>query len=178
LYNPEAGRLPVHGGTTSIEEGAVTVGEVAIPEDPNALYPNQIFINWENVFALVGYRMSRRVLYPGQRVEIRLFWQALNPPTDQDYKVFLHIMEGWETRWAGRDGNPVTPDESTRTWIAGEIYKDDREIKLPDDIPPGSYTIELGWFSASDEHRLNIVADDGHIVDNWLLLNTIEVVAR
>ena len=75
LYNPDAGRLPVQGGT-SAEAGTLRVGEVAIPEDPNAEYSNQTFINWENRFALVGYKMSRRVLHPGQRVEIRLYWQA------------------------------------------------------------------------------------------------------
>ncbi len=176
LYNPDAGRLPVQGGS-SAEAGTLIVGEVMIPEDSNVEYPNQMFINWENRFALVGYKIDRRVLKPGQRMKIRLYWQALDPSGDQDYKVFLHIVEGWDQRWAGRDGNPVSPDESTRNWIVGDVYKDTREIKLPDDIPPGTYTIELGWFSDSDGHRLNIVAEDGHIVDNWLPLNTIQVVA-
>jgi len=182
LYNPELGRLPVHGATPTeeaspSEQGVLTIGEVDIPDDPNAEYRNPMFINWGNYFALVGYKMDPRVLHPGQEIEFRLFWQALDPPPDEDYKVFLHVMEGWETRWAGRDGNPVSPDEETRTWIPGEVYKDRRTIKLPNDIPPGTYTIELGLFSATDEHRLNIIAKDGHIVDNWLPLNTIQVVA-
>jgi hypothetical protein len=35
----------------------------------------------------------------------------------------------------------------------------------------------LGLFSNEDGERLYIVAEDGHIIDDWLPLSTIRVVA-
>ncbi len=173
LYHPELGRLPFSRPDAPNE--ALQIARLQVEGDPAAEYPNQTFVNWDNHFALIGYTIEPRVLWQGQYTLVTLYWQALNPPQNEAYKVFLHIMEGWDVRWAGNDGNPAHPDITTQTWSPGEIYIDVRELRLPRETPPGIYQIELGWFADSDGHRLNIVAEDGHIIDNWLLLNTITV---
>ncbi len=172
LYDSDGTRLPVG------EEGddALVFGRVRIPDNPEADYPNQTFINWDGHFALVGYTIEPRVVRAGKRTTVKLYWQALDPPQDESYKVFLHITQGWDRQWAGNDGNPGEPDASTTDWIPGQVIVDRRRIQLPDNMPPGIYTLELGWFSDRSGERLNIVAEDGHIIDNWLALNTIRVV--
>jgi len=173
LYNPDLGRLPI--STSQATDSALGIGQVELAADPSAEYPNQIFVNWDNHFALVGYTIEPRVLHPGEKTWVTLYWQALDPPREEDFKVFLHVMEGWDNQWAGNDGNPVEPDGFTRYWVAGQVYEDRRKLRLPPDIPPGEYVLELGWFSDTDGERLNILASDGHIIDNWLALNTIRV---
>lgn len=173
LYNSEAGRLPI--AYTGTPDAALPIGEVAIEADPDAAYPNQIFINWENHFALVGYEIRNRVRPAGKHVIVTLYWQALDPPQDEDFKVFLHVVRGWEGNFAGLDGAPVYPDARTSEWTPGEVYVDERKVRLPKTIPPGLYELELGWFSAVDGSRLDITAEDGHIVDDWLLLSPILV---
>ena len=174
LYNPERGRLPIdHPGAY---EAALWVGQTAIVGDPDAEYPNQTYINWGNCFALLGYTIEPRVLLPGQKTIITLYWLALDPPPDEDYKVFLHIVQGWDAKWAANDGPPVSGTTQTRYWAPGEIHVDARPVRLPGDIPPGIYEIEIGWFSDTDGARLDILAEDGHIIDDWLLLNTLMVV--
>jgi hypothetical protein len=174
LYHPELGRLPIDAPGSS--ESALQVGRVEVKADPATQYPNEVFVNWDNRFALIGYTIEPRALPPGGRTWVTLYWRAVDPPQDEDFKVFLHVMEGWERQWAGSDGNPVEPNGFTRYWVAGQVYEDRRKLRLPDDIPAGEYTLELGWFSDEDGERLNILAEDGHIIDNWLPLNTIRVV--
>lgn len=173
LYNPEAGRLPIDH--PDAEDEALRLAGIVVEADPDAEYPNPLFINWDNRFALVGYKIKRRVLQPGMNVKVVLYWQALDPPQDEDYYVFLHVVKGWEAKLASFDGAPVGPDVRTSEWVPGEVYEDVRKLKLPEDTPPGFYELELGWFSGTDGERLNIIAEDGHIVDSWLLLNTIRV---
>jgi hypothetical protein len=173
LSNPEAGVLPV------MDEGKlkdrIKLADIAINAEPDAEYPSQTFVNWDDHFALVGYSIEPRAMLPGEKFAVTLYWKALNPPQEDDYKVFLHVMEGWEVQWAANDGNPVWANESTRAWVSGEVYQDERSIRLPKDIAPGNYTLELGWFADASGQRLNIIADDGHIIDNWLPLNSIRV---
>jgi hypothetical protein len=173
LSNPEEGVITV------LDEGKlkdrIKLADITIEADPDAEYPSQTFVNWDNRFALVGYSIEPRALLPGGEFVVTLYWKALNPPQEDDYKVFLHVMEGWEFQWAARDGNPVWANESTRSWIPGEVYQDERPVHLSADIPPGNYTIELGWFADASGKRLNIIAEDGHIIDNWLPLNSIRV---
>ena len=173
LFN-EQGRLKVSGKGQGSDQ--VQLGQINIAKKPGAKYPNEVFVNWDNHFALVGYTIEPRVLYPGQKLFVTLYWKALNPPKDDPYMVFLHVTQSWETRLAGADGNPVSPNTSTQNWESGEVYTDERKIRVPRRTPPGFYTLELGWFSATSGERLNIVADDGHIIDNWIPLNTITVI--
>ncbi len=174
LYNPDAGRLPVERlGTT---EDKLTVGHVAIEADPTAIYPNQGFTNWEDRFALLGYTIEPRTLTPGQQMVVTLYWQAITPPADEDFKVFLHVLDDQQTIWGLYDGPPVGASMRTSGWETGDIYEDVRTLSLRPDTPPGLYVIELGWFSDTDGHRLNVVASDGHIIDNRLLLGTVRVV--
>jgi hypothetical protein len=191
VYVPDTAISPddvvVRIGLSNPDEGVITVldkgkpkdriklADITIDADPEAEYPSQTYVNWDDRFALVGYSIEPRALLPGGEFVVTLYWKALNPPQEDDYKVFLHVMEGWELQWAANDGNPVWANESTRSWVVGEVYRDERSVRLSKDIPPGNYTIELGWFADASGKRLNIIADDGHIIDNWLSLNSIRV---
>lgn len=172
LYHPSLGRIPATSGDH------VDFDEITVAATPDEAYPNELYVNWDDKFALLGYKTHVRVLYPGDRFTVSLYWQSLNPPKDEDFKVFLHLMQG-ETQLAGRDGNPVWADGFTsQFWVAGEFYQDDREVFLPADIAPGVYSLQLGWFSDTDGARLPIIAEDGHIVGDWLALPGIRIIER
>jgi hypothetical protein len=175
LYNPDAGRLPIDELDTP--DNALTIGHVAVEADPTAVYPNQTFVNWEDRFALLGYTIEPRTLTAGQQMVVTLYWQAITPPVDEDFKVFLHVLDDQQAVWGSYDGPPVGASMRTSGWNTGDIYEDVRTLILRPDTPPGLYTIELGWFSDVNGERLNVVANDGHIIDNRLLLGTVRVVA-
>ncbi|MGF1506602.1 MAG: glycosyltransferase family 39 protein, partial [Anaerolineae bacterium] len=124
LFNPTAGRLPVDGRDT------LTIDTISLAADPADSYPNEVFINYDNHFALVGYEINTLVIWQGQKLTVTLYWQALDVPQDIPYKVFLHLKEpdGWQT-FGGADGNPVYADGSTLDWVPGEIYVDERTFR-------------------------------------------------
>lgn len=174
LYHPELGRLPVQH--PDARDSKLRLARITIDSDPEAEYPNPVLVNWDNRFALVGYTIEPRVVEPGGRFTITTYWLALNPPQDADYALLVHILQGWEKR-AGSDGPPGHPEASTRDWTPGQVYMDTRQVVMPIDIQPGQYQVTLRWRSEADGTQLNIVAEDGHIIDNWLLLNTIRVIS-
>jgi hypothetical protein len=168
LYNPERGRLPLVGGGD-----ALTLGSVEVPTDPHARYPNQQFQNFEDYIALVGYQIAPRAVHPGEWVDITLYWQSL-APTKGNYKVFVHLMSGW-TKLAGADGWIETDLPYTSYWEPGQVYVDERSLLVPENLPPGTYPLHIGWYHEKSEVRLNLVAEDGHWIDDWLLLSNLRV---
>ena len=58
------------------------------------------------------------------------------------------------------------------------MFEEERRIGLPSDIPPGLYELELGWFSDETGDRLNVIGEDGQIVDNRLVLSTVRILPR
>lgn len=175
LYHPVHGRLPVSGSTGGAEENAVALDQFSISAADSA-YPNPVFVNWDNRFALVGWDIVRRVMPPGKRVRLTLYWQALDPSRDEVYKVFVHARDGW-ANIAGIETDPVISFPSTQ-WETDQIYESYVEFRFPADVTPGFYLIEVGWFSDVTGQRLNIIAPDGHIIDSWLHLTDIRVIAE
>jgi hypothetical protein len=174
LFSDSSGFITPSTSKLTVYEDRVFLAPVTILTRPTLDYPNQTFINWDGRFALVGYTVEPLILWQGQAVTVTTYWQALEPPQDEDFVIFLHVMRDWNV-YAAQDGRPVFHDARTSDWVPGEIYVDERTLRLPGDIEPGAYLLELGWFSVNDLERLNIVAEDGHIIDNWLNLHTIEV---
>ncbi|MCC6904803.1 MAG: phospholipid carrier-dependent glycosyltransferase [Anaerolineae bacterium] len=175
MFDPEDELAPVRIDGEANGDSFWLASDLQTVARPGSEYPNQTYINFDNHFALVGYSIDPLVLWQGQRTKVTLYWLALDPPRDDNYKVFLHVIKGWDEKWAGADGNPVTHDGRTSTWEAGQVYVDERLLDIPGEIPPDNYELELGWFSDTTGERLNIVAGDGHIIDNWVMLHRIFV---
>jgi hypothetical protein len=173
LYNPDVGRLPV--ADPNAQEDALVLTEVDLLAYPDAPYPNEQFQDFEGRFALVGYTMEPRAVAPGGTITVTLYWQALDPP-QANYNVFLHVRQGWDLTIAGNDGPPNVDPPETRTWEPGRVYVDERVLSFGEEAPPGLYEVEVGLFSNEDGERLYIVAEDGHIIDDWLPLSNIRVV--
>jgi len=170
LYSPDFGSIPINGSA----QDALQLDSIEIESAGDTEYPNQTFVDYSDHFALVGYAIEPRVARPEDEVEVTLYWEALNPPTDQDFKVFIQVIGEQDSRWASLDGPPIDAATRTRDWESGEVYKDVRVLTLPTDVPSGIYQIHLGWFN-DDGERLRIIAEDGRILENYLLLNTLAV---
>jgi hypothetical protein len=73
---------------------------------------------------------------------------------DVDYTVFTHLLDPENQRVAGQDNPPVSGTYPTTLWVPGEIITDPYPIALPADLPPGNYTIEVGFYVAETGLRL------------------------
>ena len=117
---------------------------------------------------LVGYDLR----YEPPDLALRLHWQALAPMSTR-YKVFAHLVG--EAR--GDDivtQADVYPHLPTTAWIPGEYLSDDLVLRLPDDLPPGSYGLLVGLYDEASGHRLPVFGPAGEAFGDSLSLPQID----
>lgn len=101
-----------------------------------------------------------RQVQPGQTLNVDLFWAADGPPP-ADTTVFVHLLADTFNPasggpvWAGHDGPPAEGQSATSWWDENTRLRDRHSLRLPDDLPPGPYQIEIGLYGA-DGARLPV----------------------
>ena len=66
--------------------------------------------------------------------------------------MFVHLLGADNTVWVTDDGYPAgTP--TTALW-AGQILTDRHRLRVPDDMPPGWYSVEVGLYRLDTGERL------------------------
>jgi hypothetical protein len=107
---------------------------------------------------LLGYSIDDGRAKPGETFEITLYWQVDESPT-QNYTVFFHLL-GPENPadgslvWATDDGYPA--DTPTRALWAGQTMYDRHRLRVPDTMPPGWYSVEIGLYVLETDERLTL----------------------
>ncbi len=100
-------------------------------------------VNFNQAIALVGFDQSAD--------DLTLYWQSL-APVDEDYNVFVHLLDASGQVIAQADGPPTGNTYPTRWWSPGEIIADRRTL------PPasGAVALRLGLYSLTTGQRLPI----------------------
>ena len=98
---------------------------------------------------LVGYDLNQRTFRPGDTIYLQLWWRA-HKPIERDWTVFTHVLgprrPDGTTLWAGDDSPPGRGSLPTTDWSPGDLVLDEYQIRLPDDMPPGEYPLEVGLY--------------------------------
>ena len=94
-----------------------------------------------------------------------------------DYAVFAHVLGNENQIWARSDGWPSEGRAPTSGWEPGEVIEDVRELTFDAATPPYLYQIEVGLYEPGAA-PLPVVADDGHWLDQRVLLSQIRVAAE
>jgi len=129
--------------------------------------------NFGNLVQLVGYDLDTRRAYPGGRIPVTLYWQALAPiPTS--YQVFTHL-ESPPGPVAQSDGVPVCWTYPTDAWRPGQIIADQHAIGLAPDTPPGAYPLEIGLYLPDTFERLDLLDVAGNPAGTSVTLTTVEI---
>ena len=103
-----------------------------------------------------------------------LYWQTLED-IEVDYIVQLHLISEDGQIISSASGRPINGGSPTRSWKTGDLIEDSHILKVEPGLPPGSYLIDIALIDSATNQRQNIVADDGHWIDNHLLLAPIKV---
>jgi 4-amino-4-deoxy-L-arabinose transferase-like glycosyltransferase len=114
---------------------------------------------------LDGYRHPDAVA-PGERLPLALYWRANQAPA-ADYTVFVHLLDASGAKLAQRDLPPLDGSRPTSSWKAGELLRDDQDLPIPADTPPGTYQLVVGMYDATTLPPIN---DTGPIA-----IGTVEV---
>jgi len=165
LYEPEWGRLPLIVGGTVLPDQSLEAGVVEITALPGD-WPNAQFANFAGEIAFVGYTLEPRTLAGGETLTATLYWHVLAEPR-YDYAIFAQVLDAEYRVWGSHDGGGVT-------WTPGAVVTVTRHITLLPETPPGSYPLQVGLFH-SETGRLPVIAEDGHYLEERVLLGPIAV---
>lgn len=111
----------------------------------------------------------------GRVLTLRLDWLVTDDFT-QDYTTFVHLFnaQGDKTPLQA-DSRAKGGDFAPRWWRAGDLILDDAyAINLPDDFPPGVYTIKFGLYDATGM-RMPAYDDDDRMIPDAALSVPVEI---
>jgi 4-amino-4-deoxy-L-arabinose transferase-like glycosyltransferase len=123
--------------------------------------------------SLLGFTIDGQEAEPGQVLRIKLFWKA-EDSLEEDYKVFLHLLDAEGQIVAQHDGRPVGGFNRTTEWVEGQTTIDRHGVLIPWEVSPGLYRLALGMYDADTGRRLYVSAD-GQVVGDSLPLAEIHI---
>jgi hypothetical protein len=117
--------------------------------------------------SLRGYAVPSYEAEPGGALRLDLFWEA-QPGVAESLQAFVHIRNsqpGWPVN--PRTGSDIWAQEERitpggllmRDLAPGKLYQDEYRIVLPEDMPPGEYLLEVGWFDAATGEQIDPLAE-------------------
>ena len=170
---PEDAGPPVTGDG-SPHDGVVGLVEV-LPSDfagETAFEP--VSFNLGGQISLTGYRLSPQPLLPGDTLQLALMWQA-QQPLNQDYTIFVHLLDETDTLYAQSDKQPLAGTRPTTSWPAGEKILDEFILPLPPELAAGQYRLDVGLYLFSTGERLMLLNDRGDVIDSRIKLATVTI---
>jgi hypothetical protein len=126
-------------------------------------------VSLDHDLRLRGYDMQ--VTDDSRTVAVRLFWDA-DHALPESYALFVHVADPVTGVPAAQYADfPVIP---TSEWDGGAAWVSDVRVLL-DDLPPGEYAINVGWFIPETGERLGVQGDRPWADADMIFLGTITV---
>ncbi|MDX1521049.1 MAG: hypothetical protein R3264_05445, partial [Anaerolineae bacterium] len=117
----------------------------------------QVTVNAEfaESIRLMGYTVDQPLASPGGVVGLTLFWQGQRIP--ETANVFVQVRDQTNATIAQAD-HPLYVSEQMLT-ADGTTLRDGASLALPPDLPPGNYTILVGFYTPENGERLPVLND-------------------
>lgn len=140
-YDDSGRRLQEAHGDNRVLLGPVVVA-------PTTSSPQTIQADLGGYTGLVSSNISRA----GGGADIVLTWQPEHV-FEQDYSVFVHLLDSSAKLVAQADGPPAEGRWPTRYWIPGTPVMDVHHLSLAG-LPPGTYSVAAGLYQLNTGARL------------------------
>jgi len=101
-------------------------------------------------FAMLVELLGARVAAPlqgGAVTPVTVGWRSMQA-TERSYTGFVHLLDQEGRIVAQDDHLPLHGQRPTTAWVEGEVIEDGYELRLPADLPPGDYWLEIGLYDA------------------------------
>jgi len=128
-----------------------------------------------NVAKLWGYDVDTKIAKAGDTLHLVLYWIA-QEGLEEDYTVFTHLIDNVGGIWGQRDNQPVNGFYPTSFWDEEDVVRDEYELTIDPDAPPGRYQIEVGMYVLATGRRLPVMDENGPVEGDRVLLGETEVV--
>jgi hypothetical protein len=117
-------------------------------------------------------------LKPGDSLEVTLYWQCL-AKTNQDYSVFVHLLDENELIVAQRDMYPGQGLYPTSLWSVGEAIANRYVLLLPETaFAPNQAQLEVGLYDFNTEERLLAYGPNEELLGDNARFHEIEILPR
>ncbi|MDO8671461.1 MAG: 6-pyruvoyl-tetrahydropterin synthase-related protein, partial [Dehalococcoidia bacterium] len=108
----------------------------------------------------------------GETIHVDLLWQARRK-MPEDYTITARLMGPDRDFWAIRDSPPADGTYPTPFWAAGQVVRDQLNVTVPAETPPGRYELQLEVISPKGP--LSVIGNNGAPVGPTLRLGGISV---
>jgi hypothetical protein len=102
---------------------------------------------------LSGYDLSPEIPRPGEGLQVSLYWEAQRP-LEERYHSFVHLVDESGKRFAQSDRQPGGVYYPATLWRPGERLRDDHDLTVPADAPPGTYRLLAGMYTLLGDGQL------------------------
>lgn len=134
--------------------GTVRFGNLAAA---NIAHPQSARVGESITF--LGWSGDTTIVARGQSLPLDLFWRA-ERVVQESYTVFVHLVDANGQVVANADSAPASGLFPTDRWIPGEGMRDRHILKIPADLAPGNYAIDIGMYQPATNSRLVIGTSD------------------
>jgi hypothetical protein len=136
--------------------------------------PHAIHASLGGRFELLGYKLAREAIQPGQPLDVTLYWKSIAPSPLQ-YTVFAHLLDPQGSLRAQQDAMPQGGALPTSCWVVGEVVSDTLTIQLPADVPPGAYTLRVGMYYLPTGERLPMKTEGADGSYDHVILQKVQI---
>ncbi len=151
----------------------IPIGGLVVPWQGNLDNVQQLKSNFADQIELVGFEMTEAK--PGESLEVSLYWEALHP-IDEDYVVFVHVLNSNGELVANHDSRPENGRFPTPAWLPGIVIPDTHTLLLPVELPAGEYQLKAGLYQPESGERLPAATAEGNMpADKAILLTKITI---
>ncbi len=145
---------------------ALTTTEIAAITHPMS-------VDFGQKVRLLGYDLPEDTVSAGSRVWLTLYWEGLTA-IDQDYSVFVHVIDARGATVAQRDSYPGSGNDPTRSWEPGRAIRDVHPLDVPAILlAQGPFRIQVGLYDYDTGQRLTIRDAGGDVADSVRLPTTL-----
>ncbi len=137
--------------------GEVALGPVRVirPETPPPVealeFEHPLRVDLDRL-RLVGYTLHDLDVWPGETVDVDLYWQALADP-GEDFLPRLQLLDGDQVV-AELVEKPVAGTYPTAWWRGGELVRDPHALPMQASTPAGTLTLAMSLLRAADGQPL------------------------
>lgn len=118
--------------------------------------------------ALLGYRLDKEQVRPGDTLQVTLYWQVL-APVERNYSTFIQLFGRDGAGIGQKDSYPGLGNYPTTRWQPGEIIADTYPVPVDYEAEaPGVVKISAGLYDLKTMFRLPATDSAGQRLDDTI----------
>lgn len=132
-------------------------------------------VNFQGKIQLEGYEIAQSRVKRGNPLVLLLYWRAIGK-IDEDYTIFLHLVDERGQIVSGYDGEARNGSSHTSQWRENDLVIDPHIFELSKDLTVGEYYLEIGLYYLPNQERLTIVNDHGNAISDQIVFSFFQVI--